>query len=78
MSTDDTTRCGLIGKMRAATRDLVGDLFQEAENEGLEDRLKEAKARIKSKLKQLQQARQAVRNIELEIDDLKRELGETL
>lgn len=53
-------------------------LFDEARNEMLDEKLKVAKERVKSKLRQLAQAELAVANLKREIEDLRIELGETL
>lgn len=65
-------------KLREAAASLVDELFDEAEGEVCGERVESAKVRIKAKLKQLQLAKQAVANIEREIDDLKHELKEWL
>jgi Sec-independent protein translocase protein TatA len=68
----------VLKRFKKSTSDLVDALFQEASEESQEARLKDAKERIKAKLRQLQSARLVVANIEREIEDLKLELKDTL
>ena len=65
-------------KLRDAAKDVVDSLFTEAADEATELRLKDAKDRIKYKLRCLQAAKLVVANIERELDDLRIELEETL
>lgn len=73
-----STTSKLLGSIRGATNELVDALFQEANEETQAARLKDAKARVVSKMKQLQAAKLVVANIEREIEDLKIELRDTL
>jgi hypothetical protein len=57
---------------------MVNDLLANAERELHIETTDKAVARLKAKLQQLATARQVVRNLELELTDLKRELEETL
>jgi len=49
---------------------------EEANKEFAEDRVKEAKGRIKSKLKEIDKSKKIVRNLERELEDLYSELTE--
>ncbi len=68
----------ILKALKSKSAEIVDALFQEASDETVEARFAEAKARVKSKLTQLAQAKRVVANIEREIDDLKLELQETL
>lgn len=54
----------------------VASAKQLAEKELKEERVKEATAKIKSKLKEIEKAKQIVKNLERELEDLELEISQ--
>lgn len=54
----------------------INKVKEEAQKELVEEKFKKAKGKVKAKMEEIESARKAVRNLEIELEDIMADLGE--